>query len=316
MVILDILIIIISLTLLAFISERTVRYASMLSELFGLSQMAIGFILLSVSTSLPELTVSIMASVRAEGGLAFGNVLGSNIANLTIIIALTILISKISILIKEENQKELVQFLFIASIIPLFVIQRGSLSPVLGIILLILFVYFSFNMSKKKAPEVKSLSSVKSTQKITVLTKFSISVFLIIIISTFTVGSSINIANFLGVPPSIIGATIVGLGTSLPELVTSIQALRKNMAEMALGNILGSCIINITLILGASSVFNFYPVNTTAASGIMFFTLLSTTFVWYVINTRKAINKTIAYILLLIYVFFILQELGFSIFIF
>jgi len=316
MVILDILIIIISLTLLAFISERTVRYASMLSELFGLSQMAIGFILLSVSTSLPELTVSIMASVRAEGGLAFGNVLGSNIANLTIIIALTILISKISILIKEENQKELVQFLFIASIIPLFVIQRGSLSPVLGIILLILFVYFSFNMSKKKAPEVKSLSSVKSTQKITVLTKFSISVFLIIIISTFTVGSSINIANFLGVPPSIIGATIVGLGTSLPELVTSIQALRKNMAEMALGNILGSCIINITLILGASSVFNFYLVNITAASGIMFFTLLSTTFIWYVINTRKVINKTIAYILLLIYIFFVLQELGFSIFIF
>jgi cation:H+ antiporter len=316
MIFLDFIIIIITLTLLALISERTVKYASMMSELFGLSQMAIGFILLSVSTSLPELSVSILASIRGEGGLAFGNVVGSNIANLTIILGLTVIISKISIVIKQENQKELVQFLFIASIIPLFVIQRGSLSPVLGIILIILFLYFSFNMSKKKAPEVKSLSPVKPTQKIAVLVKFLITIVLIIIISIFTVESSINIANFFGLPPSIIGATIVSLGTSLPELVTSIQALRQNMAEMALGNILGSCIINITLILGAASIFNFYPVNITAASGLMFFILLSTTFVWYVINTKKTINKTISYILLLIYILFVLQELGFSLFIF
>jgi cation:H+ antiporter len=171
-------------------------------------------------------------------------------------------------------------------------------------------------MSKKKAPEVKSLSPVKPTQKIAVLVKFLITIVLIIIISIFTVESSINIANFFGLPPSIIGATIVSLGTSLPELVTSIQALRQNMAEMALGNILGSCIINITLILGAASIFNFYPVNITAASGLMFFILLSTTFVWYVINTKKTINKTISYILLLIYILFVLQELGFSLFIF
>jgi len=316
MIIFDIIVVIVSLALLALISERTIRYASMMSEIFGLSQMAIGFILLSISTSLPELSVSIFASIRGEGGLAFGNVIGSNIANLTIILGLTIIISKISIKIKQDNQNELVQFLFIASIIPLFVIQRGTLSPVLGIILLVLFAYFSFTMSKKKSPEVKSLSTVRPTQKIAVLVKFFITVVLIIIISTFTVESSINIASFLGLPPSIIGATIIGLGTSLPELVTSIQALKQNMAEMALGNILGSCIINITLILGATSVFNFFPVNITAASGLMFFIILSTTFIWYVVNTKKVISKNVAYILVVIYILFVLQELGFSLFIF
>ena len=316
MIVFDIFIVFISLILLAIISDRTIRYASMLSELYGLSQMATGFILLSIATSLPELSFSVLASIRGEGGLAFGNVMGSNIANLTIILGLTIIISRMSIEIKQENQKELVQFLFIASIIPLFIIQIGSLSPVLGIILLILFIYFCINISKKKVPEIKSLKPVKSTQKIAIYTKFRITIVLIIVISIFTVESSINIANFLELPPSILGATIVGLGTSLPELVTSIQALRKNMGEMALGNILGCCIINITLILGLSSIFNFYTVNVTAASGLMFFTLLSTTFVLYAISSKKIIDKKVAYILLLIYIFFVLQELGFSLFIF
>ncbi|MGB5911739.1 MAG: sodium:calcium antiporter [Promethearchaeia archaeon] len=316
MIIIDLIIVIISLTLLALISERTIRYASMLAELFGMSQMAVGFIILSISTSLPELTVSVIASIGGEGGLSFGNVMGSNIANLTIILGLAIIFSRKRILIKEESQKELVQILFIASIIPLFIIQRGSLSPVLGIVLLILFGYFSFNLSRKKSPEVKSLIPVKLSQKVTTLVKFFITIVFIIIISNFTVSSSINIAYFLDLPPSLIGATIIGLGTSLPELSTTIQALKQNKVEMALGNILGSCITNITLILGVSSVFNFYPVNITAAGGLIFFTLLSTMLIWYVINTKKLINKRIAYFLLLIYAFFILQELGFSLFIF
>ena len=146
MIIIDIIIVLISLTLLALISERTIRYASMLAELLGMSQMAVGFILLSISTSLPEFTVSIIASIRGEGGLSFGNVMGSNVANLTIILGLAIIFSRKRILIKEDSQKELIQILFIASIIPLFIIQRGSLSPVLGIVLLILFGYFSFNL--------------------------------------------------------------------------------------------------------------------------------------------------------------------------
>ncbi len=122
-----------SLFFIGIISERTIKYVLVLSRAFGLSEMAAGFILLSVTTSLPELSVSTIAALANEGGLSVGNVLGSNIANLTIIVGLAVLLSKTAILVKGQYQKELVQFLFLSSIIPLFIVQRGSLGPILGV---------------------------------------------------------------------------------------------------------------------------------------------------------------------------------------
>ncbi len=311
----DLLILFGSLLLLGLVSDRVIRYVSMLAKVFGLSEMAAGFILLSVSTSLPELSVSITASLIDEGGLSLGNVLGSNVANLTIIMGLAIILSKTRILIGEEPQRELIQFLFLSSVIPLFVVQRGSLSFTLGIVLLILFVFFSVTVSKK-APEVTTLQPIEKKEKAILILKFLVSITLVIVISRYTVDSGINIAKFFEIPPSIIGATIVGTGTSLPELATTVQAFRKGLFNMALGNLLGSCITNITLILGASSLMAFSEVNVTATGSLMFFVLLSTLYVWYIISTRKSIDRQIAYILIVIYILFILQELGFSLFIF
>ena len=315
MIILDALILVGSLTLLALVSDRVIRYVTMLAEIFGMSEMAAGFILLSVSTSLPELSVSVIASVMGEGGLSLGNVLGSNIANLTIIIGLAVVLSGVEVLIEESSQKELVQFLFLSSIIPLFVIQRGSLSLVLGLALIILFLYFSVTISKK-APETRALQKVRKMDKAKTILKFLVCIIAVIAISKFTVDSGIRMAEFFNVPPSVIGATIVAFGTSLPELTTTIQAFRKKLHGMALGNIFGSCITNITLILGSSALLSFSEVNVTATGSLMFFVLLSTLFLWYTINTRKIISRKRAYILIGVYVFFILQELGFSLFIF
>ena len=304
-----------SLFLLGLVSDRVIRYVTALSEIFGMSEMAAGFILLSISTSLPELSVSIIASLIGEGGLSLGNVLGSNVANLTVIMGLAIVLSKAKVTIEEESQKELVQFLFLSSVIPLFVVQRGSLSLALGVILLILFAYFTVTVSKK-APKTQSLQPVSNMDKVMVTAKFAISVLVIIAISKFTVDSGVAIATIAGVPPSVIGATIVGLGTSLPELATTIQALRAGMSNMALGNLIGSCITNITLILGTSSLITCCEVNVTSVGGLMFFVLLSTLYVWYILGTRKNIEKRVAYFLIAIYCAFILQELGFSLFIF
>ncbi len=314
MIIIDIATLLISLLLLGVISDRVIRYVTVVSTALGLSEMAAGFILLSVATSLPELSVSVIASFIGEGGLSVGNVLGSNIANLTIITGLAVLLSKTNVLVKEEGQKELVQFLFLSSIIPLFIVQRGSLSPVLAIVLLILFVYFGLTVSKK-APETKSLQPTPRKNVAVVGAKFLLSVTAVIIISKFTVDSGISIAEFIGLPPSVIGATIVGLGTSLPELTTTIQAIKKKLFGMALGNLLGSCITNITLILGLSSLLTFSKVNIVVTQSLMFFVLLSSLTFWYLITTRINIGRREALLLCLIYVVFVLQQIGFSIFI-
>jgi cation:H+ antiporter len=299
------------------VSDRIIRYTLVLSKVFRLSEMAAGFILLSVTTSLPELSVSILSSASNEGGLSVGNVLGSNIANLTIIIALAIFFSKTAIFIKGESQKELVQFLFISSVIPLFIVQRGTLGPILGFVLIILFIYFSITISK--TPKESELSETKENydDKASIAgLKFIFCLATIIVLSKLVVDSSIDVANFISLPPSIIGATIIGLGTSLPELATTIQALKKKYYEMALGNLFGSCITNITLVLGISSLVSFSEVNILAVESIMFYVLISSLTVWYMVGSSKSITKKGATFLLLIYIAFILQQIGISFFIF
>jgi len=304
---------IISLFFIGVVSDRIIRYTLVLSRVFGLSEMAAGFILLSVTTSLPELSVSIVASLVDEGGLSVGNVLGSNIANLTIIIGLAIFFSRTEILVKGQSHKELVQFLFLSSVIPLFIVQRGSLGPVLGFVLLILFVYFSITISRKTAKTEPLDRAVGNTTVVGL--KFIVSLTIIILLSKLVVDSSVDIAESIGLAPSIIGATIVALGTSIPELATTIQALKKKLFEMALGNLLGSCITNITLILGVSSLISFSEVNVLAVESIMFYVLLSSLSVWYMVSSSEVVSKRGAFFLCLVYIVFVLQQVGISVFI-
>lgn len=301
-----------SLLLIVLLSERVIRYVLALSEIFGLSEMAAGFILLSVTTSLPEFTVSVISAIMGEGGLSVGNVLGSNVANITIIIGLAILLSQTAIQIKGISQRELIQFLFLSSIIPLFIIQRGSLGPILGIVLLTLFIYFSITVSRKTEKTEPIEPIIRKNLAITV-TKFIVSVALVIFLSKLVVDSSIDIAGSINLPSSIIGATIIGLGTSLPELATTIQALKKKLFSMALGNLLGSCVTNITLILGVTSIITFSQVNIIAIESIMFYVLLSSLSVWYMIGVNERISKKGAIFLCLVYIAFVLQQLGISI---
>ena len=316
MIIYSIPLLAISLLLIMLISDRIIRYVLVISKAFGLSEMAAGFILLSVTTSMPELSVSIVASLAGEGGLSVGNVLGSNVANLTIILGLAILLSRRDIMIKGQSQKELVQFLFISSVVPLFIVQRGSLGTMLGIILLILFGYFSVTISRKTETTTLDETPKHEGNIVAVCIKFFVGVILIIILSTFAVGSSVDIADFIGLPTSIIGATIIGLGTSLPELATTIQALKQGLFNMALGSLLGSCITNITLILGVSSLLSFSEVNVVAVQSIMFYVLLSSLSVWYMVGASERLTKKGAIFLCLIYGIFILQQVGVSVFIF
>jgi len=312
--IIELILLLSSLAIIAIVSDRIIVYVTKLSSYFGLSEMSAGFILLSVATSLPELFVSALASLTNQGGLSVGNVLGSNIANLTIILGLAILISRTKITIDSNSEKELVQFLFLSSLIPLFILQRGSIGPVLGIVLLILFVYFSINISKK-AGKISSLGFYRKKEINFIIIKFLIAIGLILFLSKIVVDNGVGIAQSLGLPPSVIGATIIAFGTSLPELATTIQALKKRLFGMALGNIFGSCITNLTLVLGFASILSFSQVSVVATGGMLFFTLITALTIWYFISTRKYIGRKISLFIILIYVLFVLQQIGFSIFI-
>jgi len=182
------------------------------------------------------------------------------------------------------------------------------------VVLLILFVYFSINISKK-AGKISSLGFYRRKEINFIIIKFLIAIGLILFLSKIVVDNGVGIAQSLGLPPSVIGATIIAFGTSLPELATTIQALKKRLFGMALGNIFGSCITNLTLVLGIASILSFSQVSVVATGSMLFFTLITSLTIWYFISTKKYIGRKISLFIILIYVLFVLQQIGFSIFI-
>ena len=310
----DLIILLASLTVLIFSADRAVRYVLKISKLFGLSGMAAGFIIMSVSTSLPEVVVSIISAIKNESQIAVGNVLGSNIANMTIILGLAVLISrKRKLKFKKSVFDNLIRFLFISSIIPLFIFQSGGVTHLLGFILLILFVFFSVKTPTKVT--VEEITVMRKKEKAEVLLKFVVAITLVIISSEFLIDSAVSIAKTLGIPSSIIGATIIGLGTSLPELATSTQAFRKRLYDIGLGDVIGSCITNLTLVLGLTSLINPIKINIISFTSLILFAIMSSMITWYFVSTGRRIDRGEALLLVTIYLLFILQELGFSIFI-
>ncbi len=310
----EILILITSLVVLIFSSEKAVNYILKISKLFKLSGMAAGFIIMSVSTSLPEVVVSIISALKGESQIAVGNVLGSNIANMTIILGLAVLISrKRNLKFRKSVFDNLIRFLFISSIIPLFIFQSGGVTYLLGIILLILFVFFSVKTPTKVS--VKEITTMRKRDKTVIILKFIAAISLVVISSDFLVDSAAKLAINLGIPSSVIGATIIALGTSLPELATSTQAFRKRLYDIGLGDVIGSCITNLTLVLGTTSLINPIKLNLISFTSLILFAIMSSMITWYFVSTGRRIDRGEAILLIAIYLLFILQELGFSVFV-
>jgi cation:H+ antiporter len=138
----------------------------------------------------------------------------------------------------------------------------------------------------------------------------------LIFFSRILVDNAVKIAEELSIPASIVGATIVSIGTTLPELTTTIQAFKKKMFDIGLSNAIGSCIVNSTLILGINTLVGFKAINLISVTSLLIFFLAACILLWYFINTERKIKKIEASVLISAYLVFIIQELGLITFIF
>jgi cation:H+ antiporter len=309
-----IIVLILSLVAIMLSSSKVVDYISKIANMLGISGLSAGLVILSISTSLPELMVSIYSSVTGSGGIGIGNVLGANIADVTLVLGMSILISRRKFIsFKKSSFENLIRFLFVSSVIPLFILQTGRVSIMLGIILLILFILFNAKVPKKVEGSQKVIS-FKEKGKFFLVFKFLIAMTIMLVASRLVVDNSVIIAESLGIPLSVIGATIVSIGTTLPELTTTIQAFRKKLYDIGLGNAIGSCITNLTLVLGMSSLLNPSEVNIVSTTTLIIFAIISTILTWYFVSTEKRLSRKEAVLLIIFYLIFIAQELGFSIF--
>jgi cation:H+ antiporter len=256
--IISILLVIAGFVSLIFGANWLVDGASALAKKYKVSDLVIGLTIVAFGTSAPELVVNSIASVKGYSDIVLGNIVGSNNFNLFIILGLSGLILPIKVQ-SSTAWKEIPISLFV-SVLLLFLLNdflytgtpnSSRLDGLIMLVLFCLFLYYLFNQMKNEHQTV-STENQKSTLKICGLIIIGLGG--LILGGQLVVVNSVQIANALGVSEKIIGLTIVAAGTSLPELVTSIVAATKKNSDIVIGNVIGSNIFNILLILSISSI--------------------------------------------------------------
>ncbi len=235
-------------------AEGLIRGAVGLAHRFGIGTLAIGLTVVAFGTSAPELTVSSVAAFTGSSDIAVGNVVGSNIFNITLILGLGSLIYPIGI--TETLIRQDIPVMIAVSVLSLLFLLDGRLSRVEGALLLLgIIVYTIWTLRQARGGHTDSLKSPAPTGNLFAAIAFAAAGLLILIIgSKMVVSGSIRIARSLGLSEALIGLTLISAGTSIPELATSVVAALKRQPDIAVGNIVGSNIFNLLAILGTSSL--------------------------------------------------------------
>ena len=226
-----------------------------LARRYGISELIIGLTLVAIGTSLPEVIVNIIASVKQESALVLGNVLGSNISNTCLILGATGVLSPLVIPSCRLNNEIKVYLSCLIVLLVLFFLPQSTLTWYVGLLLL---GFFGFSLVMFFIPKDTSLTPApaKNSSLFKSVCLVVLGCIFLPLGGHFLITSAINLATNLGLSKAFIALFAVALGTSLPELATSLAAAGKGNTQLALGNILGSNIFNLTLVLGISSLIN------------------------------------------------------------
>ncbi len=289
------LILILSLAGIVFGADFLVAGAVSVARRFKVSDFVIGAAIVGVGTSMPELVVSFLGALGGNADVAIGNVVGSNIFNILGILGLTALFFPVAIG-RKESKFEIplcigVSLLLMVLVFNFFNGTPAVISRVDGIVLLLLFalfMWYSFSRDRKSATEQTS-NSEESTPLWLAVVKIIGGLALLITSCDLFVDNAVLIAKSFGVNDAFISLTLIACGTSLPELAASIAAAVKKNTSLALGNIVGSNIFNITLILGLSS--QVMPLNSTGITTVDYAVMIAAAFIPLLFGLRGKIGR-------------------------
>ena len=237
-----------------------VEGASEIADKFGISQLVIGLTIVAIGTSLPEAAVSISAALKGRAEITIGNVVGSNIMNVLIILGLTSVICAVPVQ-KSSIKYEIPCVILVPVVLAALGLVDNTVSRLDGIILWVFMgVYMVYLLKMAKKGTVQEEEEEKKDIPVwKLLLLIIVGGGMIILGSDVTVDAATHLAVFFGMSERFIGLTIVALGTSLPELVTSVTAAMKGKADIAMGNIVGSNIFNILFVAGTTAVITPVP---------------------------------------------------------
>lgn len=259
---LAVLAVILGLLVLVWSADRFVAGSASAARHFGMPSLLIGMVIVGFGTSAPELTVSALASAQGNSGIALGNAYGPNITNIALILGLTALVSPIAV--HSQVVKKELPILIVVTLLAVGQLYDGELSRLDALIMLLVFaglMVWSIRQSLRQRADI--LSREFDTELVEHAMSLNRALFWLVVGLVALIGSSrvlvwgaVEIAQMLGVSDLIIGLTIVAVGTSLPELASSLIATRKGEHDIALGNVIGSNLFNTLAVVGIAAAIN------------------------------------------------------------
>ena len=303
----DILLIIVGIVIVLRGADNLTEGSVSIARRFNMSELIIGLTVVALGTSMPELCVSLTSALNGTSDMALGNIIGSNILNVFFIVGLCAVIHPMSVGLAAVRRD--LPFCFAATLMLIFFLTNGILSMVEGLVMLLIYaVYTVYTIRKEKtstqaAAPVEPVETKRKLPKIFYNPYLRVAVGLVELVlgSNLFVDHATLLATDLGVSEAVIGITILGFGTSMPEFATSLVAALKGSTSIALGNVIGSCILNILIILGLTSVITpLAPQDITTYDLAMVF--LSALLMWFFSFTKKTMERWEGALLLIIFV--------------
>jgi cation:H+ antiporter len=282
----------------------------------GWKEFVVSFFIVAFSTTIPNFVVDVTSAINKVPHLALGDVIGTNIVDLTLIVGISAIVSKAGLSLPSRTVQGSSIFTILVAILPLILILDGELSKADGILLLFAFLFYIFWLFQKKERFEKIYDGIKEPLTLKFFLKNLLSLFFSISILLLSaqgiVKSALFFSNFFKVPLTFIGALIVGFGTALPEFSFCFQAAKKSQDWMIVGDVMGSVIMTTTLVLGTVSLIS--PIKNLNFSQFLIariFLLISATLFFIFVRTDKKVTKREALFLIFLYFFFIFSQIFF-----
>jgi len=316
MIVLYVIIFIVSCILLFLSSKLVIKSLLRIARFLGWKEFVVAFLVMSFAASLPNLFVGIFSALHKIPQLSFGDIVGGNVVDLTLAIALAVLFTRGGIVAESRTVQKTSIFTLIAAILPLILILDGNFSRIDGILSIAFFFFYLFWLFSKKERFV----DIYNSYKIPILKGLKIflrdlgglmlGIILLLVAAEEIVRSAQFFAGKFNLPVSLIGILVIGLGNALPETYLAISAAKRGEGWMILGDLMGSVIVPATLVIGIVAlicpikIIDFSPF---AIARI--FLVISALFFFFFVRTGRKITKKEAWFLLSIYILFVLAEI-------
>jgi len=318
-------VLIVSFAILFKSADFFVKGASSIARVLNISKMVVGIVLVGMATTAPEFGASVIAAIIGHPEIALGNAIGSVICDDGIALALAAIVAPTAILINCRILKTAGLFLICIDILAYILARNGTIGRLEGVIfLVILCLYFIFmlrgqrpslNKDGKEKDDLRGKDENLPASKLAMLKKpiflFSVGIIGVILTCRAVIWASVNIAEYFSISKTIIGLTIIAIGTSLPEISTCVIAALKGEGEIAVGNIIGADILNVLWIIGVSSIANPITVELRVINFAFPFMILIVITMLVAMRIGCRIGKTKGFILFGLYLLYLFLTLRF-----